>query len=154
MTQTTFAASLVLMCWIAAPAAQRTPEPTNQPAHNVFMLTGCLERGDAPTAFKLTRASAVGQAPVRPGTSASSTPTKGEDVYDLQATSSVSEQGLNSEKLQPEVGAQVEITIRPIEAALPAPPRPASSNVAEKPAESPRPRYTVVKLNRLAASCK
>jgi hypothetical protein len=151
MKQTTLATTLALACWIAAPAAQRTQTtPTDEPAHNVFLLTGCLERGDAPTAFKLTRASAVGQAPPRQGTAASSEP----DVYELQAASSVSEQGLNSEKLLPEVGARVELTIRPVEAALPTPPRPASTNTAEKPTYVPRPRLTVFKLDRLAGSCK
>jgi hypothetical protein len=144
------ATGLVLTCWIAAPAAQRTQTPTNEPAHNVYVLTGCLERGDSPTAFRLTRASAVGQAPPRQGASTQTEP----DVYELQAVSSVSEQGFSSEKLQPEVGTRVELTIRPVEAALPAPPQPASTNAAAKPAESPRPRFSVHKLERLADSCK
>jgi hypothetical protein len=149
MTHTTFATGLLLASCIAAPAAQRTQTPTNEPAHNVFVLTGCLERGDTPMAFRLTRASAVGQTPSRPSV------TKPEDdVYELQATSSVSEQGLSSEKLQPEVGTRVEMTIRPIEIALPAPPKTGATNAAEKPAESPRQRYTVIKLERLDGSCK
>jgi hypothetical protein len=151
MKQTTLATSLALTCWIAAPAAQRTTQtPTNEPAHNVYVLTGCLERGDAPTAFRLTRASAVGQVPPRQGASTQTEP----DAYELQAASSVSEQGFSSEKLQPEVGKRVELTIRPVEAALPVPQQPASTNVAEKPAESPRPRFSVTKLERLADSCK
>jgi hypothetical protein len=153
MTHTTFATGLLLASCIAAPAAQRTQTPTNEPAHNVFVLTGCLERGDTPLAFRLTRASAVGQTPPRPSTSAAVTKPE-DDVYELQATSSVSEQGLSSEKLQPEVGTRVEMTIRPIETALPAPPKPAATNAAEKAAESPRQRYTVIKLERLAGSCK
>ena len=145
-------ATLALPCWIAAPAAQRTQTPaTNEPAHNVFVLTGCLERGDTPTAFRLTQASPVGQTPPRPSTS---TQTEA-DVYDLQATSAVSEQGFSSEKLQPEVGKRVEVTIRPVEAALPAPPQPAATNAnTQKPAESPRPRFSVTKLERLTDSCK
>ena len=151
MKQMTLAASLLVACSITTPAAQQRQAPTNEPAHNVFLLTGCLERGDTPTGFKLTRASAVGQPPPRPTTSAAGT--KSEDVYELQATSSVSEQGLNSEKLQPEVGKRVEMTIRPVEAALPAPPQPAATNAAEKPKEAPRQRYTVIKFERLADSC-
>jgi len=147
------ATGLVLACSIAAPAAQqRTQAPANEPAHKVFVLTGCLERGDTPTAFRLTRASAIGQPPPRPTPSAAVTKT--EDVYELQATSSVSEQGLSSEKLLPEVGRRVETTIRPVEAALPAPPQPAATNTAEKPIEAPRQRYTVIKFERLADSCK
>jgi hypothetical protein len=152
MKQMTFATSLVLACWITAPAAQRTQVPTNEPAHKVFVLTGCLERGDTPTAFRLTRASAVGQPPPRPTTSAGVP--KPEDVYELQATSSVSEQGLSSEKLLPEVGKRIETTIRPVEAALPIPPQPAAANAADKPLEAPRQRYTVIKFERIADSCK
>ena len=150
MKQTTVAMCLVLSGGITALAAQRTEAPANQPAHNVFVLTGCLERGTAPSAFRLTRAAAVGQAPPRQSTSSETEV----DVYELQATSSVSEQGLSNEKLQPEVGTRVEVTIRPVESALPAPPQPAATNAAEKPAESPRQRYTVVRLERLADSCK
>ena len=150
MYHTTLATGLALTCWIAAPAAQRTQTAANEPAHNVYVLTGCLERGNSPTAFRLTRASTVGQAPPRQGTSTQTEP----DVYEVQAVSSVSEQGFSSEKLQPEVGTRVELTIRPVEAALGAPPQPASANAAEKPAESPRPRFSVHKLERLADSCK
>ena len=153
MKQMTLATSLLVACAITTPAAQRTQAPTNEPAHNVFVLTGCLERGDTPTAFRLTRASAVGQLPPRPSTSAAATKPE-DDVYELQATSSVSEQGLSREKLQPEVGTRVEMTIRPVEAALPAPPKPAATNAGEKPIESPRQRYTVIKFERLADSCK
>jgi hypothetical protein len=149
MKQTTFATSLVLLGCIAALPAQRAPEPTPQPAHNVFAMTGCLERGDAPSAYKLTHAAAIGQAPPRPSTSTAET-----DVYEIQATSSVSEQGLSNEKLQPAVGTRVELTIRPVEAALPTPPPPAATNAAEKPATAQRQRYTVIKLERLAGSCK
>ena len=150
MKQTTVAICLGLSCGITTLAAQRTEAPTNQPAHNVFVLTGCLERGTAPSAFRLTRAVAVGQAPPRQSTSSEAEA----DAYELQATSSVSEQGLSNEKLQPAVGTRVELTIRPVETPQPAAPQPAATNVAEKPAESPRQRYTVVKLERLADSCK
>ena len=149
MNQTTFAMCLVLSCGFTTLAAQRTEAPTNQPAHNVFVMTGCLERASAPSAFRLTRAAAVGQAPPR-----QTSPDVESDVYELQATTSVSEQGFSNEKLQPEVGTRVEVTIRPVEAALPAPAQPAATNAAEKPAESPRQRYTVIKLERLAGSCK
>lgn len=152
MKLTTFAMSLVLMCLIAAPAAQRSEAPANQPAHNVFVLTGCLERVNAPSAFRLTRAAPVGQAPPQSSAPAAATD-KTDDVYELQATSSVSEQGLSSEKLLPDVGARVEVTVRPVEMTSPAPPTSGSTDSAKKPAESPRQRYTVVKINRLANSC-
>lgn len=147
MKQTTVATYLVLSCWITVPTAQQ-PEP----AHNVFVMTGCLERGTAPSAFRLTRAAPVGQTPPPPTTSSATDA----DVYELQATSSVSELGLSSERLQPEVGTRVQMTIRPVEAAptSSASSRSASENTREKPAESPRPRYTVIAIERIADSCK
>lgn len=152
MKATIFALSFAIAFAINA-AAQRTPEPKNEPAHNVFVLTGCLEKGDAPSSFRLTRASAIGQAPPRTNTTPAAE-TKGENAYELQATSSVSEQGLSREQLQTDVGARVEITIRPIEAATAAAPLTTSSAAAEKkPTESPRPRYTVVKISRLDGAC-
>jgi hypothetical protein len=151
MNRTTFATSLGLACSITAlTAQQRLPPPANEPAHNVFVLTGCLQRGEAPASFVLTGASPVGQAPPRASTSPASTK---DDVYELQAVTAVSEQGLNREKLQTDVGARVEATIRPVEMASPAPPQSASAETAKKPADVPRQRYTVVKLNRLADSC-
>jgi hypothetical protein len=152
MKRTTFATSFGLACWITVLGAQRAPAPTEQPAHNVFVLTGCLEQGNAPAAFRLTRASVIGQAPPRSSTSAA-TGTKAEDVYELQPAVSVSEEGLSREKLQTDVGARVEVTIRPVETVAPAPPLATHKESAEKPTESPRQRYTVIKLSRLANSC-
>lgn len=162
MNRTTFVTTVVLTCWIAAATAQRTSEPpnprtpptANEPAHNVFVLTGCLEKGDAPTTFRLTRASAVGQTPPRSNATPPAPETKGEEAYELQATSSVSEQGLSREQLQAEVGARVEVTVRPVEAIAGAPPLTTAAPAGEKkPAESVRPRYTVVKISRLGGSC-
>ena len=154
MKSTVFAISLALACGITTAAAQRTPDPKSEPAHNVFVLTGCLERGDAPSSFRLTRASAIGQAPPRTNTAPVTTDAKDENAYELQATSAVSEQGLSREQLQTDVGARVEVNIRPVEATSPAPPLTTSSAAIEKkPTESPRPRYTVVKLTRLGDSC-
>ena len=153
MKATTLALSLVTAFGITA-AAQRTPDSKTEPAHNVFVLTGCLEKGDAPSSFRLTRASAVGQAPPRSDATPVAGETKGEEGYELQATSSVSEQGLSREQLQTDVGARVVVTIRPVEAVSAATPLTTSSAAAEKkPTESPRPRYTVVKLARVDGSC-
>ena len=152
MKGTIFALSLAIACGINA-AAQRTPDSRTEPAHNVFVLTGCLEKGDAPSSFRLTRASAVGQTPPRSNATPPAIETKGEDAYELQATSSVSEQGLSREQLQTEVGARVEVTIRPVEAPSGSPPLTTAAPAGEKPAELPRPRYTVVKITRLDGSC-
>jgi hypothetical protein len=153
MKATMFALSLAVAFGMNA-AAQRTPDSKTEPAHNIFVLTGCLEKGDAPSSFRLTRASAVGQAPPRSNSTPPALETKGEDAYELQATSSVSQQGLSREQLQTEVGARVEVTIRPVEAPSGAPPLTTAAPAGEKkPAESPRPRYTVVKISRLDGSC-
>jgi hypothetical protein len=64
------------------------------------VLTGCLEGGSEPTsAFKLTGAIAVGQAPSAPTGSSPTTATAIKDVYELQPTSSVSEAPSSSSSL-------------------------------------------------------
>jgi hypothetical protein len=50
---------------MAVPSAQQQPSPTPkaEPAHNVYVLTGCLAAGvDTAATFKLTDASSIGQA--------------------------------------------------------------------------------------------
>ena len=154
MKQTVLAMSLAMACGVTSAAVQRTPDSKNEPAHNVFVLTGCLERGDAPSSFRLTRASATGQLPPRSNATPLVRDAKDEDAYELHAASSGSEQGLSQEQLQADVGARVEVTIRPIEAATGAAPLTTSSTAAEKkPSESPRKQYTVVKLARVGGSC-
>jgi hypothetical protein len=151
-----FGTALVLAGWIMGPAAQQTP-PANEPAHRVFVLTGCLEGGSGPTsAFKLTGTTAVGQAPSAP-TGSSPTGTAIKDVYEIQPTSSVSEQGINREGLQSHIGKRVEVTVRPIEVLSPAPSSSSSLSSATEPAKkaelSAPQRYTVTKINQLADSC-
>ena len=155
MKRTVLAMSLAMACGIITSAAvQRTPDSQNEPAHNVFVLTGCLEQGDAPSTFRLTRASSTGQLPPRANATPPVKDAKDENAYELQAATSVSEQGLNREQLQTDVGARVEVTIRPIEAAAAAAPLTTSSSATEKkPTDSPRQRYTVIKLARVGGSC-
>jgi len=154
MKQTLLAMSVAMVCGVTAAAAQRTPDAQNEPAHNVFVLTGCLEQGDAPSSFRLTRASSTGQLPPRSNATPPVADDKDENSYELQARTSVSEQGLNREQLQKDVGARVEITIRPVEAASASVPLSTSSTATEKKAtESPRPRYTVIKVARTGGSC-
>jgi hypothetical protein len=153
-----FGIALVLAGWIMGPAAQQTP-PANAPAHKVFVLTGCLEGGSGPTsAFKLTGTTAVGQVPSAPTDSSPTTAAAiKKDVYELQPTSSVSEQGINREGLQSHIGKRVEVTVRPIEVLSPAPSSSSSLSSATEPAKkaelSAPQRYTVTKINRLADSC-
>jgi hypothetical protein len=64
MNKTVIGTAVALAWCIAVPFAQQQPAPTPQetPAHNVFVLSGCLEAGkDASVTFKLTDASSIGQ---------------------------------------------------------------------------------------------
>ena len=144
----------LLACWTVAPTAQQTP-PVNEPAHKIFVLTGCLEgSADATSIFKLTRSSSIGQPPSTPAAGASAAAgARGE--YLLQPTSGISEQGVDREQLQRHVGKRVEVTIRPAEP--PSPPAPSASakpagSTAKKEELAPQ-RYTVVKISSLADAC-
>jgi hypothetical protein len=153
MRTTAFGTIVVLTSWIAAPSTQQPPPPANEPAHKIYVVNGCLEGGrESTSAFKLTGAKNVGQAP--PSSSAASTAaSKPDTVYELQAVSSVGEQGINREQLQSHVGKRVEVTIRPVEV-LPAPPSPAAApGIAAKPEQPAPQRYTAVKISTLAESC-
>ena len=49
---------------VAASLAQQSPSPANEPAHKVYVMSGCLEGGFAATSvFKLADATSVGQMP-------------------------------------------------------------------------------------------
>jgi hypothetical protein len=157
MKPITVATGLLLSCWIAAtPSAQQPPAPGSEPAHKVFVLTGCLEGGAAPASlvFKLVGATAVGQTP-QPGrgtTSSAGARAGTDDTYELLPIGSFGEQGIKREELQNHVGRRVEVTVRPVEAS-PTAPSSASTEVKVKPEESSPQRYTVIKIARLADSC-
>jgi hypothetical protein len=146
--------SAVAVVWcLAVPFAQdqRLPAPKAEPAHNVFVLTGCLEAGTDPTAtFKLTDASAIGQAP--PGGAAGAVGTSGQKPsYELRPVSGVSEQGMDAKALKAHLGQRVEVIVRPIDSPAAAP---ASEPVAApKPTEAAPKRYTVTELKRVIGSC-
>jgi hypothetical protein len=154
MTRISTGTSVLFLLWIAALTAQQQPPPTTEPAHKVYVLTGCLEADTATTSFRLTGASAVGQAPPPARTSsASSAETTG--VYLLQPVSSIGEQGISRERLQGHVGARVEVTVRPVET-LPSTPSSTSSTPRDPKDKLPDPappRYTVIKISQLADSC-
>ena len=137
---------------IATPsAAQQAQSPPNEPAHKIFVVTGCLTGGGpAETAiFKLTGAVPVGQGP--PERSAASPDAK--DVYELLPTTGLIEQGIARAELQTHVGKKVEVTVRPVEVA----PGPASSSstpaTTAKVEQTPVQRYTVSKIKSLADTC-
>jgi hypothetical protein len=152
MVRGAIGAVVLLVWWIAAPTAQQQPAPTTEPAHRVYVLTGCLEAGTATSAFRLTGGSAVGQAPPASTSPASTSSGATPGVYLLQPVSGVGAQGISREQLQAQVGARVEVTVRPVEAALDVPP--STSRDSKDKSEEPAPqRYTVIKIGRLADSC-
>jgi hypothetical protein len=153
MTRISMGTSVLFLLWMAALTAQQQPTPTTEPAHKVYVLTGCLEADVAKSSFRLTGGSAVGQAP--PARRSSASPAETTGVYLLQPVSSIGEQGISRERLQGHVGARVEVTVRPVET-LPSTPSSTSStsrDPKDKPQDPAPPRYTVIKIGRLADSC-
>ena len=151
MKPTVFGLALVVSGVIAAPSdAQQAQAPPSEPAHKVFVLTGCLADSPAATAaFKLTGAVSVGQAPREEG--AASPDAK--DVYELLPTSGLTEQGIARAELQTHVGKKVEVTVRPVEV-VPGPTSSSSSTASTtKPEKVAPPRYMVAKIKSLADSC-
>ena len=143
--------ALVVGAIIATPsAAQQAQSPPSEPAHKVFVVSGCLTGGGpAETAmFKLTGAVSVGQAP--PERSASP---DAKDVYELLPTTGLIEQGIARAELLTHVGKKVEATIRPVEVA----PGPGSSSSAPattaKVEETAPQRYTVSTIKSLGDTC-
>jgi hypothetical protein len=140
---------LLIVCCVMTLSAQRTPAPAQQPAHNVYVLTGCLEDGTPEIPFKLTGSTSVGEPP--PARASKEPGAAG--VYTLQPISSVGEQGVNREALQSHVGKRVEVTIRPVEVSPLTSSSTAATDTKAKPDEQAPRRYTVIKINRLADSC-
>ena len=99
-----FGVALALGVLFASPlAAQQAQAPPSEPAHKIWVLTGCLTGSPAETAaFKLTGAASVGQAPPEPTTA--SADGKGKDVYQLLPTSGLTEQGIGRAEMQTHVG--------------------------------------------------
>lgn len=153
----TVLASVVAFAWcVAAPFAQQQPAPSPKatPAHNVFVLTGCVEAGaDATATFKLTDASSIGQAP--PGAAeAGAVGTSGQKAsYELRPVSGVDAQGMNVDALKSHVGKRVEMIVRPIESPAAAPTTgPVGVQVA-KPIEPAPARFTVTEIKRVIGTC-
>jgi hypothetical protein len=134
------------------PLLAQQPLP-DEPAHKVYVMSGCLERTSAPASvFKLADATSVGPAPP-----ADRSNTAGADAgarsYDLLPVASVSEQGINRETLEGYIGSRVEVTVRPVETSS-AQSTTSTSNTAKKVEQSPPPRYTVVKIGKASGSCQ
>jgi|SRR5688572_14401381 len=146
-----FALAVAVCGLIVTPSAAQQPQARpDQPAHKVYVLTGCLAGNPgASDTFRLTGAVPVGQPPPeRPAPS-----TEPKDAYVLLPTTGVAEQGVPRSEMQTHVGKKVEVTVRPVEVA----PGPSSSSTSSPPAEKvgePAPqRYTVTKIASAAGSC-
>jgi hypothetical protein len=144
------------------PFAQQQPAPTPQetPAHNVFVLSGCLEAGkDAPVTFKLTDASSIGRRTSSigqrtSGEAASAVGTSGQKTtYELRPVTGVSAQGVDADKLKAHLGQRIEVVVRPVES--PAPPPAAGLAVAQaaKPIEPAPERFSVTEIKRVIGKC-
>lgn len=144
---------------VAVPFAQeqRAPAPVAAPAHNVFVMTGCLIAGAAqPTeTFKLTDAVSVGQPPPGRAGEAGAVGTSGEKAtYELRPVSGVNAQGLDADALKAHVGNRVEVVVRPIES-----PAPAAPSAGLAPAQSAKPnepapeRFNVTEIKRAVGRC-
>jgi len=155
MKKTVFGTAVALAWCIAAPFAQQQPAPTPQetPAHNIFVLTGCLKAGtDATVTFKLTDASSIGQR--TPGEAASAVGTSGQKTtYELRPVTGVNAQGLDVDKLKAHLGQRIEVVVRPVES--PAPPPATGLAVAQtaKPIEPVVERFTATEIKRVIGSC-
>lgn len=157
MKKITVLASGVAVAWcVAAPFAQQQPAPTPKaaPAHNVFVLTGCLKAGaDATATFELTDASSIGQHTPGKATDAGAAGTSGQKTsYELRPVSGLNAQGLDADALKAHAGRRVEVVVRPVESAPPAPTDGSVGVQAAKP-EPPSERFTVTEIKRVIGTC-
>jgi hypothetical protein len=148
-----FATGVVLSLQVAVSLAQQSPP--NEPAHKVYVMTGCLERGSASTSvFTLADATAVGQAPPGDPSNTDAEAVAGTRSYDLLPVSTVSEQGISRETLESQAGNRVEVTVRPVETAIATSTTSTANTTAAKVERSTPRRYTVVKITKVPGSCQ
>jgi hypothetical protein len=134
-------------------AGAQQPAPA-APAHNTFVLTGCLEAPPKSDGrFALTRAEAIGQAPPVRGKAGEAVGTSGRSgTYALQPVSAVGQTGANAETLRAHVGQRVRVQVRLIEPPAPARP-PAAVAKSDEPVEQAPEYYTVTEITRVEGSC-
>lgn len=149
---------LVAAC-VAVPFAQeqRAPAPVAAPAHNVFVLTGCLmsDAKEPAATFKLTDAIAVGQPPPNRAGIPGAVGTSGQKAtYELRPVTGVNAQGADADALKAHLGNRVEVVVRPIESPAPAP---SAAGLAPaqtaKPSEPAPERFTVTEIKRAVGRC-
>jgi len=143
----------VAFAWcVAVPFAQQqpAPAPAAEPAHKVFLVTGCLEMSpDVKPAFTLTDATPIGRAPAG-AVEAGAVGTSGKKAsYVLQPESGVNAQGMDADALKAHAGRRVEVTMRPVEKVAEAPPA-AGQAARFEPAPE---RYTVTAIKRASGNC-
>jgi hypothetical protein len=141
---------------VSAAAAQQQPQApaAEKPAHNVFVLSGCLKAGDAPSTFKLTDASAIGQAPPAGAAEPGAVGTSGQTAsYLLRPVSGVNAQGMKEDALKAHVGQRVEAVVRPIESPAPAPANGLVEAQAARPVEPKAEPFTVSEIKRVVGTC-
>ena len=150
--------SIAAASFVAAPMAQdqRAPAPKPEPAHNVYVLTGCLMTDAVATpVFKLTDATSVGQpTPGRAGIAGAVGTSGQKATYELRPVTGVSAQGLDGAALKEHLGHRVEVIVRPVESA--APPAPAAGLAAAETAKPKEPqieRFTVTEIKRAVGRC-
>ena len=155
MKQTIVGTAVALAFCIAAPFAQQRPAaPQQTPAHNVFVLTGCLMAGTDPAAtFKLTDAFSVGQRTPVEATRAVGTSGQKNATYELRPVTGVGTQGLDAEALKAHVGHRVEVVVRPVESPAAPPAAGLAVTQAAKPVERPAERFSVTELKRVVGRC-
>ena len=157
MKNTLFGSAVVIAWCVAAPTAQQQPAstPATPPAHNVFVLSGCLEAGDTAATFKLTDASSIGQAPPAGSAEPGTVGTSGQKAsYLLRPVSGVNAQGMKEEDLKAHVGRRVEAVVRPIESTAPATPAGLAGVQAAKPTEPKPEPFSVTEIRRVIGSCR
>lgn len=155
----TILGSAVVVAWcVAAPTAQQqqpaSSTPKTPPAHNVFVLTGCVKAGDTPATFKLTDASSIGQAPPAGAAEAGAVGTSGQKAsYVLRPVSGVGAQGMNEDALKAHVGQRVEAVVRPIESPAPGPTDGLAAVQGAKPVEPTPDPFSVTEIRRVIGTC-
>jgi hypothetical protein len=162
MKNTVLGSVVAATLWVVAPFAQQQPAPTSKatpapatPAHNVFVLTGCLKAGaDATAAFKLTDASSIGHPTPAAAGEAGAIGTSGQKPsYELRPVSGVGAQGVNADALKAQVGQRVEVIVRPIESPAAAPTAGLAAAQAAKPIEPAPERFSVTEIKRVIGTC-
>ena len=148
---------MIVVVWASAVAFGQQQSPSESvPAHNTFVLAGCLVAPvNETSSFTLSSASPVGQAPPADPARSGVIGTRGEKLtYELQPTSGVNQQGVDAAALKSHVGQRVEVTVRPIETVAPPPPVGTSAQQKVDELEERKPqRFSVTAVKRVSGTC-